>query len=237
MGIESIVIVDTETTGLEPATCKIVEVAAVLYDVASACVIASFASLVASEDNAAEAINRIPVSALRNSPPDVHAWGRVGEIVDWATCGGDAVFMAHRASFDQSFLHAAAPGLAARLPWVCSKFDVAWPESKPGASCVELALAHGVPVVSAHRALTDCMLIANTLRAVASRGHDVGWLIAQALRPRVMLRALVSYDNREQAKTAGFAFNTNGDKAWTKRVACEDVATFAATLPFKVAEV
>lgn len=229
--VSNILIVDTETTGLSPADSRIVEVAVVLYSIPAACVVSSFAALLRGDTNEAESINRIPVAALTRAPVGLFAWNRVSELVDYA-CDGGAVWMAHRASFDRSFLEAYVPRVAERLPWVCSKFDVEWPESKPGASCVEMALAHGVPVVSAHRALTDCMLIAGTLAAVQRSGRDLEGMIEKAMRPRVLLRALVSYDDREKAKSAGFAFN-GADKTWTRRVVADEAHAYASTLPFR----
>jgi DNA polymerase-3 subunit epsilon len=232
--MKNIMIVDVETTGLDPKQCAIVEVAAVLYSIPDACIVTSFASLVHAASNEAEAINRIPVQALAHAPEQLYAWNRVGELVDRAD--DESVWMAHRAEFDRGFIQAAAPFLARRLPWVCSKFDVEWPEGKPGASCVEMALAHGVPVVSAHRALTDCMLIAGTLSAVQRAGHDLSALIDRAMRPRITVRAVVSYDDREQAKAAGFGWD-GASKTWTKSIARDDWPMLAASWPFRTLEV
>ena len=239
--IQSVIIVDTETTGLDPATCAIIELAGVLYDIDARCVAGSFATLIHAESNAAEGINRIPVAALASAPCAQHAWNRLGDLID---CAGDAVFMAHRAEFDQGFIAAKAPRLAGRLPWLCSKFDVEWPLSKPGASCVEMALAHGVPVVSAHRALTDCMLIARTLENVQAAGHDLHAMLARALRPKGHYVADTPKPwemadgewpiLKGKLHSAGFRFEENGqEKRWVGRVAHDDVAA----LPFAVREV
>jgi DNA polymerase-3 subunit epsilon len=142
--------------------------------------------------------------------------------------------MAHRADFDRGFIAADAPKLAARLPWVCSKYDVEWPSCKVGASCVEMALSHGVPVVSAHRALTDCMLIASTLAEV-SKAHDVEAMIRLAMRPRALFAvADRSFDETRntQARELGFKFN-RPEKRWEKRMSVD--ATEG--LPFAVEEV
>jgi DNA polymerase-3 subunit epsilon len=230
--INSIVICDVETTGLDAATCETIEIGAALYDVAHRCVVESFATLVRAEANPCEDINRIPAGALAGAAVARCAWDRLDTLVTVAGSRGPAIFMAHRASFDQSFVTAGAPEVAARLPWVCSKFDIEWPRSKPGASCVEMALAHGVPVVSAHRALTDVMLIAKTLESVQADGHDLGAMLVRAMRPKVLFVAQVSYDEREKAKAAGFGWDA-ATKTWSRRMAREDVAS----LGFRVREV
>lgn len=225
----SVVIIDTETTGLDPATDSIVEVGAVLYSVQHRTIVESFSALVRGDSNAAEAVNRIPAEALKSAPSTTYARERLRAMVDSVT--GPAVWMAHRAEFDQGFLSMIDSSLARRLPWVCSKFDMEWPCSKLGASCVEMALAHGVPVVSAHRALTDCMLIAKTLENVQAMGHDLTAMLARATRPKALFCAKVSYDDREKAKAAGFAWEPSS-KRWLRRMAKDDVAA----LGFQVVE-
>lgn len=226
--IESVVIVDTETTGLDPSTATTIELAGVVYSVRHAAIVESFGTLICNDSNAAEAVNRISVDALSVARQAGHAWRRLGDLVDVAT--GPAVFMAHRAEFDRGFISAQSPELAARLPWICSKFDVEWPRSKVGASCVEMALAHGVPVVSAHRALTDCMLIAKTLESVQAEGHDLAALLARAMRPKAKFAvADTGFDaaRNELAKANHFRW----DKPhWTRTMAIEDTAA----LPFAV---
>ena len=68
MGIEHIVITDTETTGLDPATSQVIEVACVVYSVKHYAVVESYSSLIYAESNEAERINRISPSLLRVAP-------------------------------------------------------------------------------------------------------------------------------------------------------------------------
>ena len=113
-------------------------------------------------------------------------------------------------------------------PWACTKYDFTWPrQTREGESLVNLALEHGIGVASAHRALTDCQLIA----ALFDRMDDLQGMFARAMRPKGVFRALVSYDDREQAKSAGFRWD-GATKQWTRRMAIED----AQALPFKVAQ-
>lgn len=229
--MHSIVIIDFETTGIDPATERAGELGAILYSLRDRTVVEQFATIIRGEGNAAESINRIPPSALLSAPDVLHALARLTDLANAAEDYGTPVFMAHRAEFDRGFLAAIEPRLAERAPWVCSKFDVAWPLSKPGASCVEMALAHGVGVTSAHRALTDCTLIAKTIEA-AQAIVDVDALIVRALRPKATFAALVSFDDREKAKAAGFRWDAP-TKRWLRAMAIED----AEQLPFAVREV
>lgn len=218
--MKTLICTDVETTGLDPATCQTIEVAIVVWDIATASVRESYSSLIHAMSNDAEAINGIRVAALKTSHAPSKVWGRVEAIV---SCADEpAAFVAHRAEFDRSFYPAK---LAARLPWICSKTDIAWPLCPLGSSCVDMALRHGVPVVSAHRAMTDAMLIVRTLERVAQLGHDVPAVIAHAMRPKALyVVADKSFDEARNAlaRAAGFAFDKSS-KEWRGRVAPDDV--------------
>lgn len=220
-------ILDTETTGLTPPPSgkdRCIEVGCILYDLVLAAPLASFSSLIRSDANAAEAINRIPVAALREAPlgeGPTGVWDRVLGLAERAE-----VILAHRAEFDRGFVPLNA---TAGLPWVCTKFHVEWPGGgAAGEHLVHLALAQGVGVVAAHRALTDCDLIARTLSRVHERGVDLVRLIQRAMRPRKKVAAIVSYEEREKAKAAGFAWDPAA-KLWHREVPVEDIAA----LPFQ----
>lgn len=219
--VDTIIITDTETQGLVPSeTCQAIEVAIIVFDVETASERASFSSLIHATENPAESINRISVAALLKAPPAEKVWGRVHAFVKEA--GASAVFMAHRAEFDRGFYPSA---LAALLPWVCSKFDVEWPASKLGASCVEMALAHGVPVWDPHRAMTDAGLIASTLTRAVELGADLPAMLARAMRPKALYEVAdrgFSAERNALAKAAGFAWIEKA-RAWQRKMCPEDV--------------
>ena len=223
MTIRTIACVDVETTGLLPETDRIVEVGCVLWSVEHRCIICAWSDLVVGDGNAAEAINRIPPAAL---PHGIEIDSAINLL--HAHAMADAL-VSHRAEFDRSFLEAA--GFRSQVPWICSKFDIEWPRSKVGDGLVPTALAHGVGVTRAHRALTDCLTLAYLFERVAE-SHDLGPLLERALRPKATFQALVSYDEREMAKSAGFQWD-GAKKRWTRRMAAED----AGLLGFRTQEV
>lgn len=111
------------------------------------------------------------------------------------------------------------------------RFEVRPADGKLGDHLVHLALAHGVPVFTAHRALADVDTLVRTFQA-AAKMTDVSAMLARAMRPKVHVQALVSFDDREKAKSSGFAWGPT-TKMWTRRMASEDVAS----LPFKTKEI
>lgn len=216
--IQRCLIVDTETTGLDPATDAVIEIGVILYDVYHQTSLVHFSTLTERrKENPCEAINRIPSAALASfvSPLD-------GSVILGSLIAAADVIVAHNAEFDASFLSA---GDWTTLQWLCTKSDFYWPrQTRPGESLVSLALNHGIGVASAHRALTDCQLIA----ALFDRMTDLQAMFTYAQRPKATFQALVSYDEREKAKTAGFEWDAV-KKRWARRMAIED----AAVLPFK----
>jgi DNA polymerase-3 subunit epsilon len=99
---------------------------------------------------------------------------------------------------------------------------------------VEIALAHGVGVSSAHRALTDVDVMARLLTRLRERGADLPALFRRAARPKALFYAVVPYERRQVAKDHGFRWDeAKHGKNWFRTMPVED----AAALPFPVRRV
>ena len=220
MKLEAVLILDTETTGLDPAQDRIVEIGAVLWSVRQSCILSTWSELVFGKGNSAEGVNRIPPEALAyglklpQALAALHALAQRADLV-----------VAHNADFNRAFI-----GSNLGLAWVCSMADVEWPRTASGRSLPAIALAHDVPIVTAHRALADCLIIARLFERVVELGHDVRQLLERAQRPKATYQAMISYEDRELAKDAGFKWQKS-TKRWVKSMAEEDVAKleFAVT--------
>lgn len=234
-----LLVTDVESGGLEVED-GCIEVAAMVYDTRFGPV-ESFSSLIRAEKNGAEHINRIPIAALAEAPEAARVWERVEEL--WETC--DAL-VAHRAEFDRKFITpglksvSSHPGIDGAV-WVCTKVDVDWPGGHRGDSLVQLALAYGLGVASAHRAMTDVDHIARIFTRVAEN-HDLEAILRRAMRPKKKYIALVSYDMNQLAKDAGFMWNDYSKpghnkeyptKSWYRAMPPQD----AGALSFRVREV
>ena len=219
-------LLDLETTGLDPSEDRAIEVAVTLYDLVQATPIESFASLIRHSENAAFAVNRIALGALGQAPHWDRVWPRVRLLFDRAD-----VIIAHRCDFDRSFLPIE---LQVLRPFVCSKFHIQWPMGKLGDSLVTLALAHGVGVVAAHRAAVDVDILARLLTRASEmimnddRPEGLVGLMVHAMRPRTKVAAIVSYEDRELAKAAGFTWEPAA-KRWEREIPVDEIAA----LPFQ----
>ncbi|MFA4971378.1 MAG: exonuclease domain-containing protein [bacterium] len=223
----NVLICDVETTGLDPDSDFVIEIAAVGYNVPNHSVVEAFSCVVSStDDNKAEAINHIPSAILSLSskwPTDV--WN----IANAMSIGCDAV-LAHNASFDYQWVEKTVAERLYNLPWIDTCDGITWPkQAKPGSSLISLALEHGLAVVDPHRALSDCLLLARLLTRCAELGHDVQAMLARGLRPQTLVQALVSFEERDKAKELGFHWDS-ANKRWIRRMPLED----CAALPFSV---
>ena len=225
---ERILILDTETTGLSPQQGVCIEVGVVLFDVSSRAVLQQLSFLLPCKANPAEAINGIAAAVTRLPQPTEAALALFAALVEAA----DAV-VAHHAAFDrQWFGHGALPAL--ELPWICTMEDIRWPgemQLRPNPSLRDLALAHGVPVWAAHRALTDCIYLAH----VFERCSDLETLLREGSEPRQLYRAQVSFEERHLARDAGFRWNNPVQGAWTRKLSERQLQALA--LPFATSPV
>lgn len=217
MTIRRALILDTETTGLDPIKDRCIEVGCILYDLERGALIASYSSLMQSKSNEAVGINRIDPALLTEARPPSLVWGDVADYILSAD-----VILAHRAEFDRSFT---PPEIAKLKPWVCMKFHVEWPGAANGEHLVHLALHFDVGVVSAHRAMTDCDILARILTRVhetSGYGMSLVRLIERAMRPRVKVVSTAPFSEKDRVKAAGFAWNPD-KKEWWKDVPEEEL--------------
>ena len=218
--MNKVLLCDVETTGTEEDSV-VIEVAALVFSISAASPIRSFASLIRAPSNPAFEVNRIPESLLLEAPTAEQVWPAIARMA-----GESDAFIAHYSDFDSRFF---PPAIATSKPWICSCHDLTWPrQQKPGEGLVKLALAHDLGVAVAHRAAADVDILARLFTRVAEMGVDLAAMLQRGLRPKALYQALVSYDDRKLASDAGFRWNDDGKKTWTRKLACED----AALLPF-----
>ena len=225
--MRKILILDTETTGLDPADgAVVIELAGILFDVELRDVIAQCSVLLPTGSNDAQHVNRIKPELTRSAPglmpPMLKAFYAMAQQADYV--------LAHNADFDRKWFGDGGSLPALDLRWICSMDDVQWPRnSKRGrASVVSLALDYEVPVWAAHRALTDCVYLAEVMK----REPDLTRLLIEALEPKKVYVSMLPYESRQQCKDAGFVWDQIVPKAWAKKMR----PTEAEKLGFQVRE-
>ncbi len=218
-----LLIVDTETTGLNSNEDKCLEVGVILFHLRSRSVLSQQSFLIPVLSNEAEAINRIPAEITRINQPWKEGLRYLESLIDSVD-----LMVAHNAAFDRQWF-GKDPLPSVSKPWLCTMEDISWPSKlllRPRPSVRDLALAYGIPVWNAHRALTDCIYLSE----VFMRCDDLETLILHGLEPRRLMRANVSYEERHLAREAGFRWNDPVPGAWTRRLSERQVID----LPFNV---
>lgn len=213
-------IVDTETTGFESED-EVIEIAAVVYDLNHKAMTSAWSTTLQTErPNGAFEVNGIPdgIGLTQRSSAATHL-SRLA-----MSC---SVIVAHNAEFDRGWL----PEIAS-CEWVCSFHDMVWPV-RPG-KLVEMALAMGLGVASAHRALDDCLTLVRMMDRLGETRDLREWMdecLVRAREPKLRVVANVPFAQREMPKAAGFRWDAQA-KQWWKQMRASELA--AATFEFPV---
>jgi DNA polymerase-3 subunit epsilon len=158
--IETILILDTETTGLSPAKgAKMIEVCAILYNLKHKQILQVFSTLLPTQTNEAQHINGIdPDLTIQPYPTDyLH-------IVEGMALYAQAL-VAHNAPFDREFLISHYPEMYG-MRWICTQRDFPWPCHLPRRRLQDVCAGMGVDYVDAHRALSDTMFLVNCFNKI-----------------------------------------------------------------------
>jgi DNA polymerase-3 subunit epsilon len=217
--MKTILILDTETTGVDPKKDVMIEAGAVLWSVERRSIVECFSGLMQAASNSAESINGIPVPLVQAASGEVTTQA-IRSMVDRA----DAV-AAHSADFDRSFL--ATRCQVAERDWICTIEDFAWPKPSPSKSLTALALAHGCAVVAAHRAINDCLLLARCFESIADIGERLEAALVHSRLPKAEIHSLAPFDLKDLVKEHGFHWDP-ARKVWHRTMAIAD----AGKLPF-----
>lgn len=161
--MENILILDTETTGLDPNKgSQIIEIGALLYNVKHRVVLQSLSTLFPCEENPVEDINHISAESTRENYCLSFIPTALMAMADTAQA-----CLAHNAQFDKKFIRLLGVGhhLLSKK-WICTKDDFKWPVPLYRTRLEDICTAMGVPYVNAHRALNDCAFLAACLSRV-----------------------------------------------------------------------
>jgi DNA polymerase-3 subunit epsilon len=157
------VVLDTETTGLDPASDKIIELALVKFEYSRAT--GEVGRVLEVYDGLEDPGMPIPPesTALHGITDEMVRGRRLDEAAIEQLLDGVGLVIAHNAGFDRPFVERRLPGLAG-LAWGCSLREVPWEEVGIGSGKLEyLAYRYGF-FFDAHRAEVDCRALLEVLR-------------------------------------------------------------------------
>jgi DNA polymerase III subunit epsilon len=217
------VIVDVETTGLDPKSDEILELAMLSFDYS---IEGDYVSPVASFDQLRDPGRSIPadVTALTGITDEMVSGKNIDTAAATAVVQPAALVIAHNSAFDRRFCERFLPLFAAK-PWACSLREVNWKdEGFESARLSQLANACGL-FFDGHRALHDCEATLELLSRPLPRSGKtaLGALLESARRPRWRIRAEgTPFVLRDVLKRRGYRWEA---AAGARRGAwCTDVA-------------
>lgn len=237
-----ITIIDTETTGVDKENDTVIEIAAIHVDISAGEIVSSYATLLHHPTNPAIHVNRISEAAL-SSP---FAFRKL--ITPIAIMIEDSDYIiAHNKEFDKPFVDRlfASDEYQIKIPWICTVREIAFPHEYSGKhvsataklcrKLSHLASDYSISAAGAHRALADCMILANLLLMIEKNGpNSLQSQINRAMAPKFWYQAVVKHPreddgaSKDLAKSLGFRWDAKNLR-WLKLVGPEDVKT----LPFQ----
>ncbi len=231
-----VLLLDTETTGLDHSRDKIIELAMLRVDVDSTTGLPVGDVLVydALEDpglpisKEIEAITGISDAMVRGQHLDE---ARIAAMLN-----GVELVIAHNAGFDRPFCEARIAAFA-QLPWGCSLADIDWKKEGHGSAKLEyLALEKGW-FYEAHRAEVDCHALLAVLAQALPRSAQSGLakIIAASRRPSYRLQANnAPFEAKDLLKARAYRWNAE-QKVWHTSI--DDEASLLAELEWLKAAV
>jgi DNA polymerase-3 subunit epsilon len=210
--------VDTETTGIDPAVDRIIEIGAILYDTEAKVPLHMFNTLI-----------RLPTEDGYVSPTGIRGeWLRqfgmslqdaFGEIQRFASMAEVAAACGHNAeNFDKPIILAELERLGFQehcfkeLHWIDSRYDLPFEVPPTSRRLVHLAAEKGIVNPFPHRALFDVLTMLKLMDH-----YDYEAVLRHSKVPWVKARICTNYDQRQIAKDLRYSWDDK-DKIWTKKV-------------------
>lgn len=205
------VILDLETTGIDPQNDRIIEIALLEFGVEADKDPVISRSFSAVEDPG------IPVSDEILKITGVTREILAGQKIDWdyvrAFLAKTSIVIAHNAEFDRAFLDKSGELKDLNLHWGCSRKHIDWKKHNFRTTALNyLAADHGFVNPFAHRALFDC---ATTFRIVSPYLPE---LIARSYEREFKIRAVYApFESKDVLKQRGYYWNQDA-RVWERVV-------------------
>ena len=226
--------VDVETTGVDAATDRIIELAMVLFGYDAHGRVTGIEDRFDQLEDPGRPIPPEIVELTGIRDEDVR--GRridEGEAMDLITRAH--LVIAHNARFDRAFLEPRLTAFAEQ-PWACSANDVPWRREGLESRKLEfLAYRFGV-FYDGHRAVHDCVAGVHVLAQPLPRGGVPAMqaLLAAARRQDVLFRAVgAPFETKDLLKARGYRWRPDR-KVWWKEVPEDDAAPERAWLATEI---
>jgi len=226
-GDASGLLLDLETTGLDPASDKIIQLAVVPFRFVreTGAILGAGAPVVFFEDPG----RPIPAEVVRLTgitDEDVRGQ-RIDDVLIESIAAETTLVIAHNAGFDRPFSERRLPFFRDRH-WACSQREIPWKERGLGSGALEfLLLRHAGVFFEGHRADHDCLALLHLLGLPFPSGETpLQLLLASARKKSYRIWAIGSpFDRKDDLKRRGYRFNNGEDKrpkSWYRDVSAAE---------------
>ena len=210
-----VIVLDTETTGLDSKNEKIIELAmlSVLVDAATGLPVGPVTIYESFEDPGKAIPSQITeITGIDDSMVQGH---QIDDLAVAALVEQADLILAHNAGFDRPFAEARLPVFAAK-PWACSFLGIDWKKEGSGSAKLEFLASERGWFYEAHRAQVDCHALLQVLAAPLSDGQTgLHRLLAGAEQTRYKLRATgAPFEAKDKLKARGYRWDGEGRVWW-----------------------
>jgi DNA polymerase-3 subunit epsilon len=217
--VTRILVLDTETTGLDQAKESIIELALLRVDVDNTTGLpVGEVQVYDGLEDPGKPIPKEVVAITGITDADVRGQ-RLDEARVTALLDGVDVVIAHNAGFDRPFVESRLPQFA-QVAWACSFADIDWKaQGRSSAKLESLAQALGL-FYDAHRAEMDChaLLAVLAVPLPETPGTGLAHLLEAARHPSYRVSATnAPFDAKDKLKARGYRWNAD-QRVWHTRV-------------------
>lgn len=212
---QRVIVLDTETTGLDSKSESIIELAmlSVLVDEATGLPVGPVTVFESFEDpgkpippqiTEITGIDDRMVKGLRIDDAAVTALVQEADLV-----------VAHNAGFDRPFVEARFPVFASKA-WGCSFMGIDWKKEGRGSAKLEFLASERGWFYDAHRAQVDCHALLQVLSSPLTDGQSgLSRLLAGLGQTRYKLRATgAPFESKDKLKARGYRWDGEGRVWW-----------------------
>jgi DNA polymerase-3 subunit epsilon len=212
---QRVIVLDTETTGLDSKSEKVIELAmlSVLVDAATGLPVGPVTIYESFEDPG----KPIPaqITEITGIDDSMVKGLRIDDAAVTALVQQADLIVAHNAGFDRPFVEARWPVFAAK-PWNCSFLGIDWKKEGSGSAKLEFLAAERGWFYDAHRAQVDCHALLQVLASPLADGQTgLSRLLTGAGQTRYKLRATgAPFEAKDKLKSRGYRWDGDGRVWW-----------------------
>lgn len=223
-GARYALIVDTETTGLNPRKDEVIELGYILLEYCDDEIFA--VSKFGYELQEPKRPIPVEIQKLTGISSKLLSGKTFNQEIIHDVVVASSIVIAHNASFDRPMCEAAFPALSDK-PWACSLADIEWAKYGYESKKLKYLLLESGYFFDGHRALDDCAALLTLLSSTGPDGRSFFKILMEsARRPSYAVSVEAPYELRNLVRSAGYRWSSFPDRpggVWRKNVRVEEL--------------